>query len=275
MGIIFNVQRFCTSDGPGIRTTVFFKGCPLRCVWCHNPESHSSGSEVMFYKHKCKGCGRCIGEENNKTFICYNGAREWCGKVATADEIIKTALKDKPFYKNSGGEITLSGGEPLYQYEFALEILKLAKEQGLHTAIETCGYVSSEKIRAIAEYVDVFLYDIKECDAARHKLFTGVDNSLILGNLTLIDKLGKDIILRCPIVPGCNAKTDHLEGIAAIANGLSHVIRIDVEPYHPLGEGKGEALGKPLKSFPSPTKAEVEEYIAKIQSKTHIPVYRS
>jgi len=275
MGTIFNIQRFCTSDGPGIRTTVFFKGCPLRCLWCHNPESQSSDSELMFYKHKCKSCGRCIGEESNDSFVCYNGARERCGKETSANEIVKTALKDKPFYKNSGGGITLSGGEPLYQYKFALEILKLAKENGLHTAIETCGYGSGEQIRKVAEYTDVFLYDIKECDALRHKLFTGVDSKLILENLALVDKLGKDIILRCPIIPGCNDRSDHLEGIAAIANSLSHVIRIDVEPYHPLGESKSEALGKSYKSFSSPTKADVEDYIAKIQNKTHIPVCRS
>lgn len=274
-GTVFNIQRFCTNDGPGIRTVVFLKGCPLHCIWCHNPESQTPQPEIMFYKHKCTGCGRCIGHiEQEPDFICYHKAKEWCGKLMDSDEVLNEVLSDKIFYDNSGGGITLSGGEPLYQFDFSMEILKKAKNLGLHTAIETCGFISSEKMQQIAEYVDLFLFDFKESDGKLHKEFTGVDNSIILENLSLLEDLGKEIILRCPIIPGYNDRIDHYQEIASIATSLTSVSRIDIEPYHQLGEGKYDALGREKHVFEVFPDEKVAEIIKTIQEYTSIPVQR-
>lgn len=244
-GIIFNIQKFCVNDGPGIRTTVFLKGCPLKCAWCHNPESQSVKSEIMFYADKCTGCGRCKGiTAEDKDFVCFNGAKEICGKSATVDDVINEVLKDKIFYDNSGGGITLSGGEPLYQLEFSLELLKKAKENGLHTAVETCGFTSSDNLKLIAEYIDLFLFDYKETNSVMHKDFTGVGNEIIISNLKLLNSLKKQIILRCPIIPGYNDRQEHFDGICSIANDLENIICIEIEPYHPLGENKYSSLGR-------------------------------
>lgn len=238
-GTIFNIQKFCVNDGPGIRTCVFLKGCPLKCVWCHNPESQSAKSEIMFYADKCIGCGRCKNiTAEDKDFVCFNGAKEICGKSISVDEVIGEVLKDKIFYDNSGGGITLSGGEPLYQFEFSFELLKKAKERGLHTAVETCGFSASDNIKRIAEYTDLFLYDYKETNYAMHKDFTGVGNEIIISNLKLLNSLNKQIILRCPIIPGYNDRQEHFDGICIVANDLENIVRVEIEPYHPLGENK-------------------------------------
>ncbi|MBE6694563.1 MAG: glycyl-radical enzyme activating protein [Ruminococcaceae bacterium] len=272
-GKIFDIQKFCTSDGPGIRTTVFFKGCPLHCLWCHNPESQSSERQVMFYADKCRGCGRC--KDADDSFVCYNDARRVCGRTVTVDEVITEVLRDKVFYETSGGGVTLSGGEPLYQADFALEILKRARENGIHTAIETCGFAPKDRVGQIAEYTDLFLFDVKETDAQLHQSFTGVDNVIILENLRLIDSLGKDIILRCPIVPECNARAEHYRGIAELANSLASVKGIEIEPYHSLGEGKNVALGNESRVFRTLTAEEIEDILATVRKYTDVPVSRS
>ena len=244
-GFIFNIQRFCINDGPGIRTTVFFKGCPLKCVWCHNPESQSQDRQIMFYPDKCTHCGRCENlTVNNTDFLCRNGAKEICGRTVTTDEVIAEVMKDYEFYKNSGGGITLSGGEPLFQFEFALEILKKAKENNLHTAIETCGFTDKNKIKQIAEFTDLFLFDFKESNPKLHKTYTGVDNIMILENLALLNELKKDIILRCPIIPGYNDRKENYDKICHFANTFSSIIGIEIEAYHAFGESKYLALGK-------------------------------
>ena len=244
-GTIFNIQKFCVNDGPGIRTCVFLKGCPLKCVWCHNPESQSAKSEIMFYADKCIGCGRCKNiTAEDKDFVCFNRAKEICGKSISVDEVISEVLKDKIFYDNSGGGITLSGGEPLYQFEFSFELLKKAKERGLHTAVETCGFSTADNIKRIAEYTDLFLYDYKETNSAMHKDFTGVGNEIIISNLKLLNSLNKQIILRCPIIPGYNDRQAHFDGICTVANDLENIVRIEIEPYHPLGENKYLSLGR-------------------------------
>ncbi|MBQ7386743.1 MAG: glycyl-radical enzyme activating protein [Clostridia bacterium] len=265
-GTVFNIQKFCVNDGPGIRTTVFLKGCPLGCIWCHNPESQRTEKEIVFYKHKCTGCGRCAGLTTDDTeFLCYNSAKEICGKKMSVDDVLREVLKDKIFYKNSGGGMTLSGGEPLYQFDFALALLKAAKEEGIHTAIETCGAVSLEKILAAAEYTDLFLYDFKESDSARHKEFTGVTNELILKNLAALSDAGKSIILRCPIIPGCNDRDEHFKAIADTANALDGVLHIEIEPYHPLGEGKYEAVGREGRHFEQFSDEKIEKIIETIR----------
>ena len=295
MGKILKVQRFCTDDGEGIRTTVFLKGCPLRCLWCHNPESQSTMPQLAYDKAKCVGCGRCaetcetrshIFEEEHK-FLRENciacgkcispacDALELFGCEMSAEEIIKTALRDKDFYEASGGGVTLSGGEPLSQSDFTLEILREAKAQGINTAVETCGYGDREALKKIAPYVDTFLYDIKETDGERHKKFTGVSNRLILENLKYLSEQGKRIILRCPIIPECNDRDDHFEAIGRLAD-LDGVCRVEVEPYHSFGEGKYARLG--LSYFQNgkkpPTDEQTEEYVRKISASCEKPVIK-
>lgn len=268
VGMIFDIQRFCINDGPGIRTTVFMKGCPLKCVWCHNPESRSKNREMMFYKERCIHCGECIKRKNDKDFVCLNGAKEICGKMVKTDYIIEQVLKDKIFYENSDGGVTLSGGEPLFQYEFSLELLKKMKKYGLHTAVETCGYAVSENIRNIAEYTDLFLFDYKETNPQKHKYFTGVDNIKILENLSLLNDLNKKMVLRCPIVKGLNDTKQHLESIAEIADKYENILHVEIEPYHRLGETKNVAMGNVENNFVVATDEEKKEYIFSITKKT-------
>ncbi len=277
-GQIFNIQKFCINDGPGIRTTVFFKGCPLRCEWCHNPESHSVEKQIMFYAEKCIGCGRCNDLcEENTDFVCPVDAKKVIGKEVSVDMIIEAVVKDKIFYDNSGGGITLSGGEPLLQYEFALALLKEAKRHGINTCIETCGFCDTEKLCEIVRYTDVFLYDWKCTDDTVHKQYTGVSNKLIERNLYAIDEMGIGIILRCPIIPEVNDCNPHFEGISRLANSLKNVKGIEIEPYHSLGSSKYKALHSEAtcRQFKIPEQKEIDAWIEKIQKGTHIPVYKA
>lgn len=285
IGTVFNIQRFCVNDGPGIRTTVFMKGCPLGCMWCHNPESHRPEPELMFYKDKCINCGNCAAlcvsgchtflnnrhiferEKCVKCFECIKagcGALEKAGYEISSDDVITEVMKDRIFYDNSGGGMTVSGGEPLFQFEFLLDLLKRAKENGLHTAVETCGFVTSDKIKQIAKFVDLFLYDYKETDTRMHKKFTGVDNALILNNLSILDKMGKKIVLRCPIIPGYNDRDDHFKGIGAVADVTKNVLHIEIEPYHPLGSIKYHSLDMPESEIEVPSEKDKSIWYTKI-----------
>ena len=272
-GIIFDIQHFCVNDGTGIRTNVFLKGCPLSCVWCHNPESQKSEIEWLIYPEKCTGCGRCKGVSlNGEDFICFHEAKQISGKRMTSDQVLAEVLQDSSLYTHSGGGLTLSGGEPLAQFDFALEILKKAKENGLNTAIETSGFTSAERIKEMAQYVDCFLYDYKETNPDLHKKYTGVDNVQILKNLKVLDDLGKDIVLRCPIIPGHNDREDHFDGIIRVANSHKNVQRIDVEPYHALGEAKYVALGRQAIRAKTPEKEQIQAWIERIQQGTSVVV---
>ncbi|MBQ4620071.1 MAG: glycyl-radical enzyme activating protein [Clostridia bacterium] len=262
-GIVFNIQRFCTDDGPGIRTTVFLKGCPLRCAWCHNPESHRKSPEILLNPDKCVLCGECssvcenhvisdtshVFNRSNCTSCgkcassCFPQALELCGKEMSVEEVIHTVLRDKPFYQSTGG-MTISGGEPLMQFAFTLALLKSAKENGIHTAIETSGYTEKSKIYEISEYTDLFLYDIKTTDDESHIKYTGVSNKPILENLSCLDSLSKKVILRCPMIPGVNVTDDHIINVFTLARRHSSVQSIEFEPYHPLGVSKSRLLGK-------------------------------
>lgn len=264
-GNVFNIQRFCTHDGPGIRTVVFLKGCPLRCAWCHNPESQSAHTQILFDGDKCIGCSSCARLCTNGANIwqdgehiyhrdvcnlclacvnaCPSGALELCGKGVSTQEVIEALLRDKDFYEESGGGITLSGGEPLMQYEFCLEVLQMAKKENLHTAIETSGYCQ-KSLDEIRKYIDLWLYDIKLATEEEHLKYTGVSNSVITQNLCRLDFLGAQIILRCPIIPEVNLNKDHFDFIAELANSLNSVIGIQFAPYHPLGIEKAKKLGK-------------------------------
>lgn len=298
-GTVFNIQKFSINDGPGIRTTVFLKGCPLNCLWCHNPESKSVKTELFYNYEKCTGCGRCAKACINKCHIfedakhifnrenctacgkcseeCFTGALESVGYMQTVSEVIYEVMKDKDFYENSGGGITISGGEPMLQFDFTYELLKKAKENGLHTCMETCGFAKEEEYKKIASFVDIFLFDYKETDSIKHKEYTGVSNELILKNLKILDDLGCKIILRCPIIPTFNDRPEHLTGIAEIANNLKNILEINIEPYHPLGSSKAEFLGKsyPLKELTFPENSAVEEWMSYISAKTKILVKKA
>ena len=298
-GIVFNIQKFSINDGPGIRTTVFLKGCPLHCLWCHNPESHQAATELFYDARKCIGCRECARacphgchtfSDSSHTFnrkkcircgkcadICPTAALESVGRVRSVEEVLDEVLKDKPFYETSGGGMTLSGGEPMLQFDFTLALLQAAKEHGLHTCIESCGYTDASKLRAIAPFVDLFLYDCKESDPARHKKYTGVSNQKILKNLRLLDDMGCATILRCPIIPTLNDRDDHFAGIAALANSLKNVQEIHIEPYHPLGSGKAAMLGREyaLPELSFPTEETVKDWIARVAAQTNVPVKKA
>lgn len=298
-GRIFQIQRFSIHDGPGIRTTVFLKGCPLRCLWCHNPESVRPERHVFFSAKQCIGCGYCFSrcehhahqmEEGVHVLDrslctvcgdcieeCYSGALELVGREASVEEVLTEVLKDRSFYETSGGGMTLSGGEPLSQFEFSRDLLIAARENGLHTCIETSGFAPFERLSALRKVVDLFYFDCKETDPVRHREYTGVSLAPIVENLRRLDHLGVPTVLRCPIIPGLNDREDHFNGIAALANSLQHVKEVHVLPYHPLGRGKLERLGMPdaVQDWPYPDNATVQNWIGAVAAQSRVRVMRS
>lgn len=289
-GNIFNIQRFSINDGQGIRTTVFFKGCPLRCKWCHNPESQKNSPELLFSGDKCILCKKCealcengvhLFSENHTVLrencafcgkcaeVCPVKCLDTAGKTVSSDDVIKEVLRDRIFFEESGGGVTLSGGEPFMQYGFMLEILKKAKENSLHTAVETCGFTDREKILEAAEYIDVFLFDYKLTDSALHKEYTGVGNEIILGNLRAICEKGSKVVLRCPVIPGVNDTEEHFKGIALTADSSENITGIEIAPYHELGISKLMRLGRDNENlFTVPEKETALCYIEEIKKYT-------
>lgn len=258
-GLIFNIQRFSIHDGPGIRTTVFFKGCNLKCAWCHNPESQSPKKELLFYADKCAHCGRCENiPVEDEEFFCYNGARELCGKEMTAEAVLSEVLKDMAFYENSGGGVTFSGGECMLQPDFLAELLKMSKEKGIHTAVDTAGHISWESFERILPDTDLFLYDIKSMDAAVHKKYTGVGNALILDNLARLLRSNAGVWVRVPVIPSVNDTEEEMENIRLFFEKNGYPTKLELLPYHSMGEHKYEALGKPAQSFAVPSKEKIE-----------------
>lgn len=261
-GTVFDIQSYSLHDGPGIRTTVFLKGCPLACVWCQNPESQRHQPEILLYPERCTGCGQCVPAcpsqairvEDGKSHtdrnlckgcgkcadVCLNEARRLAGRVWTAQDVFAEVKKDDAFYKRSGGGVTLSGGEPLAQPEFSAAILSLCKQAGLHTAIETTGMARWETVQRVLEYVDLVLYDLKHMDSASHQKFTGVPNDLILENLKRMRReYSIPIVLRIPIVPGYNADLGNIAATARlIAREIGSGARVNILAYHQLGETK-------------------------------------
>jgi pyruvate formate lyase activating enzyme len=295
-GIVFDIQRFSLHDGPGIRTNVFLKGCFLDCPWCHNPESKDAEPEIAYYPDKCVICGACAGAcpqklhrfgEAGHLYIrkgctgcgacakaCVTGALDLIGRTLTAGEAFEEVKKDEPFYRNSGGGMTVSGGEPFYQSGFTLALLRLAKERGLHTCVETSGAASFETLREAAAVTDLFLYDLKETDAEKHRVFTGLSNAVIFENLQKLDDSGARTVLRCPIVPGCNDREDHFRGIGVAANRLKNVAGIEIEPYHPLGISKAASIGKPARhaDMALPPRETVNAWAEAVRTYTTVPV---
>ena len=237
--IISDIKRFAVHDGDGIRTTVFFKGCPLKCVWCHNPESIIFKPQIAFYDNKCIGCGECQ-KENFTTEGCLGEAKVLYGKKMTVEELLPVLLEDKDFYATSGGGVTLSGGECLCQADFCAELLKALKEKGINTAVDTCGFVPKESIDKVLLYTDTFLYDIKAIDEDVHIKCTGKSNKIILDNLKYIDSLGKKIEIRIPFVPEYNS--NQIKKIAEFLRTLKNIKAVKVLPYHNYAGSKYAAL---------------------------------
>ncbi len=265
-GIVFDIQHFCVDDGPGIRTTVFFKGCPLRCVWCHNPEGLSGKPQLFYSVASCSVCQACAAVCPNAChrFVdgthtvdfsscvacglcvdaCPNEALRICGKCMTVEEVLSEVMTDRPFFETSGGGVTFSGGEPMLQADFVCELAKRAKENGIHVCMETSGFCTEDDLRRVSRYVDLFLFDMKHDSAERHKRLTGVDHFPILENLDLLKRLEKSVVLRCPIIPNCNDHRSYYLFIARLANQMSNIQAIHIEPYHPFGVDKYAAIGR-------------------------------
>lgn len=266
--MIFDVQRYSLHDGPGIRTMIFFKGCPLQCLWCCNPESQNSYAETEYRDDLCRECGRCeaacvnnaINMKDNKQRIdkkkckncgkcseaCPYGAIRLIGRIFDVEEIMDQIKADLKYFKKSGGGITLSGGEPLIWTEFCEQVLQKSYDLNINTAIETTGYVPTENLERIREYTDVFLYDIKSIDNERHKRLTGVSNELILKNIRYLRKKHSNVIMRVPLIPEYNFVGDELEAMCDLAKETG-ITEINIMPYHNLGEVKYERLFREYK----------------------------
>lgn len=290
-GIVFDIQRMSINNGNGLRTSIFLKGCSLRCLWCHNPESVQAKPELFYKPQKCIGCGKCTtvcGCHTRRdglhllewancigcmkcTEVCPAGALERVGSEMTVDEVMKIVMRDKVFFDTSGGGVTITGGEPLFQSEFTILLAKECKEHGICVSVDTSGYAPAEKYERLAEYADTFLFDIKETDPVLHRKYTGVDNGLILQNLRMLDALGRTIYLRCPIIPGFNDRQEHLKGIAKLANSLEHPHEINIIPYHPLGEEKMDWMekGHIITGLSFPEHQKVKEWIEIVAAETH------
>ena len=237
---IFELKRFAVHDGDGIRTTVFLKGCPLRCVWCHNPEGLTAAPQVAFYEHKCIGCGRCQADGFTPE-DCIGEARVLYGKEMTVDELLPMLLEDRDFYETSGGGVTLSGGECLTHADFCAELLRRLKEEGIQTAVDTCGFVPREALDKVLPYTDTFLYDLKAFDEDVHIRCTERSNQQILENLKYLDEQGKNIEIRIPFVPDYN--DGEIEKIAHFLAPMKQIVRVRILPYHNYAGSKYQALG--------------------------------
>ncbi len=264
-GIVFNIQRFCSHDGPGIRTTVFLKGCPLRCYWCANPESQDKSPQLMVHDTRCAGCGECIRHCTDKAIdfspgagrkinfqscshcfecvqVCRYGSLLISGAFMYPEEVLKEVIKDNIFYKNSNGGVTISGGEPLSQPHFLKELLLLFKQNNLHVTLDTCGHAEKETLASLIPYTDLVLFDIKHLDSKKHKAYTGVANDCILKNLEYLSRK-INIWLRIPLITGFNDQPDHIDAIGELACRLN-IKKISLLPYHSGGQIKRQQIGE-------------------------------
>ena len=281
-GIIFNIQKFSVHDGPGIRTTVFMKGCPLSCRWCSNAESMNPKPEPGVIVERCTGCGDCVDTcpehamavNNGKVIIdrsicntcgecissCPEEAITIYGKKVTVDEVLREVLKDRLFYSGSSGGVTVSGGEPLRQYEFVKELFRKCKEEDINTCLDTCGYASSKVLREVLQYTDNVLFDLKHMDIDKHREFTGVDNECIKENAVIVCGSNADILFRIPLIDGVNSGQDNIRRTAEFIKSLGEGKKVELLPYHRLGIGKYKMLGKdyPGKNLETPDEETLE-----------------
>jgi len=293
-GRIFDIQRFSVHDGPGIRTTVFLAGCNLRCFWCHNPESFERAGRLQFVESKCVGCGKCfaacprrrhtltdgrhlIGREDCAVCgvcaaACWAGALTVTARDADSAEILNVVALDRPFYKNGGG-MTLSGGEPLLQPDFARELLEGARREGIRTAVDTAGCVPFDNFEAVLPYTDLFLYDLKHMDSAAHRRATGVPNEQIVENLSELSGAGARSLIRIPVVPGFNDTRENMTKTAAFLKPLRGIEGVELLPFHRLGGGKYEPLGLTYaaEELRAPLPGELRE-LAAVFERAGIPV---
>jgi pyruvate formate lyase activating enzyme len=261
---IFDIQRSSFVDGPGIRTTVFFKGCNLRCAWCHNPESQSAAPQLLVYGDKCRGCGKCLEKcPHDLTscelcgkceLYCPAEARRVCGKPYATDELLEEILADKMFFDTSGGGATFSGGECMLYPDFLAELLQKCKENDIHTAVDTAGHVPFSHFERVLPFTDMFLYDVKSMDTDTHKAYTGVDNGLILNNLAALLERGSRVWIRVPVIVGVNDNEDEMRALTAFLEAHGMPEKIELLPYHAMGESKARAIGREQRRFESPDK---------------------
>jgi pyruvate formate lyase activating enzyme len=273
-GLVFNVQRFSLQDGPGVRSTVFMKGCPLACAWCHNPESQSPETQIIRMRQRCMACGLCSETEleqpaelhRRETDVetCPTGALQAVGQKQRSTVLVQTLLRDRIFFDESGGGVTFSGGEPLLQAPFVIEALRLLRHEGVHTALDTCGFARWEDLRDAAAQSDLILYDLKLMDETRHRAATGVSNRCILQNLKDLTAVHSRIWIRVPIVPGVNDDEANLSATADFLAPLGGVRQVDLLPYHPTGEAKFARVGMTytLHGTPSPSIERLETLAA-------------
>lgn len=262
-GLVFDIRKYSIHDGPGLRTTVHLKGCPLACWWCHNPESLSMAPEVLFRPERCIGCGRCRGVCSEGAIvssdaglsydpalcsgcgacaeICPADARELCGRRMTVESLMDELRKDEIFFRNGG--VTFSGGEPLLQPEFLLAALEACGQEGYHRVVDTCGFVRSESLLAAAKNTDLFLYDLKHMDSEKHKLYTGAGNEVILENLVRLSETGASVNIRFPFIPGLNSDDANVTALAAFVSELRGITSINLLPYHTAAKGKHDRWG--------------------------------
>lgn len=281
-GLVFNIMRYSISDGPGIRTTVFLKGCPLNCLWCHNPEGQSARQELVFNRDRCIQCGACLahcpvaGDEASCRLcgkcaeVCCTGARELVGREYTVPEVLAEIEKDVVFYDESGGGVTFSGGEPLFQGDFLLALLQACKAQGIHTAVDTTGFAPFSLLAAVSQYTDLFLYDLKLMDKVEHLKYTGVPNGEILSNLTRLTQRHQNIAVRVPLIPGITDTPGNLEAMAAFLEPIP-ILHVELLPYHNTAETKYQRLGQayPLAALASPTPEKMAEAAAYFAASGH------
>lgn len=283
-GVVFNIQRYSLHDGPGVRTTVFLKGCPLDCKWCANPESKNAKIEILYDRRKCVGCDAClhacrygankrtqsgrIAIDKKKCVLCMSCVQACVqhalmaeGKTYTVEALLEEVLKDNVFYVESGGGVTLSGGEPLAQGAFAIEFLKQLKRHNLHTVVETCGYVGQNVFEKACKWVDLFYFDVKHYDAKKHKEKTGVSNELILKNLQHASEMGNEIVARIPVIPDFNDTLDDAAQYVKLL-GRYHIQMVHLLPFHQYGSGKYEQMGLeyPYADRPNMDKAELKAH---------------
>lgn len=294
-GVVFDIQPFSLHDGPGIRTTVFLKGCPLRCLWCHNPESQLASPEIACYSALCTCCGKClkacpkgchslngVHHLNRVNCIncgaciaaCTNGVLEQIGKYMWVEEVMSEVIRDQPFYETTGGGLTLSGGEPMAQFDFSYALLSGAKALGINTCMETAGVGSVTQINKLAPLVDLVLIDCKETNPELHSTFTAFPLEQIVESMYHWDNNGVKLILRCPIVPSLNARPDHFEGIAKLAHSLKNIKEIHLLPYHPLGQAKGQSVNETTQQekFSTPDAIQREKWSMLLKSLTSVTV---